>query len=306
MAQIDTLTLEVNADISKASQKLETLARRLDYLKESTGKAVSAYKNLAKELSKITVPSKNLNNILKVSNALTSLNSVNGKNIETLASGFNDLTNSLQKMSQFKRVSTQLDKINKIASSLNGLNNVKGNNIIKSADGLTNLASSIESMPESVISKIERLGSALQTIPDNTAIRSLGRMKTTSVMGMTPQVSGTTTQTGTSGVGDVLTDTKNKIAEAKNFSQVIGTLTTSLKALKALPWVGVVTTGLGLLGKAFKKLISPITNTVKALRGFIKSLARIAFYRFIRSILKEISQGFKEGINNLALYSKAL
>lgn len=306
MAQIDTLTLEVNADISKASQKLETLARRLDYLKESTGKAVGAYKNLARELAKITVPSKNLNNILKVSNALTSLNSVNGKNIETLASGFNDLTNSLQKMSQFKRVSTQLDKINKIASSLNGLNSVKGNNIIKSADGLTNLASSIESMPESVISKIERLGSALQTIPDNTAIRSLGRMKTTSVIGMTPQESGTTTQTGASGVGDILTDTKNKIAEAKNFSQVIGTLTTSLKALKALPWVGVVTTGLGLLGKAFKKLISPITSVVKALKGFIKSLARIAFYRFIRSILKEISQGLKEGINNLALYSKAL
>ena len=76
MAQIDTLTLEVNADISKASQKLDTLARRLTALKDSTGKAVSGYKNLAKELAKITVPSKNLNNILKVSNALISLNSV--------------------------------------------------------------------------------------------------------------------------------------------------------------------------------------------------------------------------------------
>lgn len=306
MAQIDTLTLEVNADISKASQKLETLARRLDLLKESTGKAVSGYKNLARELSKINVPSKNLNNILKISNALTSLNSVKGKNIETLASGFSDLTNSLSKLSQFKRVGSQLEKIANIATALNGFNIVMGNNIVKTAKGLTNLVSSVESMPDSVISKIERLGVALQSIPDNTAIRSLGKFKMTSAIGSTPQESGTTTHTGGGGVGEIFSEAKSKIAEAKSLNEVLGVLSTSLKSFKALPAVAIATTVLDGLAKAFKKLISPITNAVKALKGFIKSLARIAFYRFIRSILKEISQGLREGIQNLALYSKAM
>lgn len=305
MAQIDTLTLEVNADISKASQKLETLARRLDLLKESTGKAVGGYKNLARELSKINVPSKNLNNILKISNALTSLNSVKGKNIETLASGFNTLVDSLTKMSQLKRATSQLEKIAGLSTALKSLNDVKGNNVSKSANGLTLLISSVESMPESVISKIERLGTALQSIPDNASVRSLGKLLK-GTTGDEPKESGTTKHAGASGIGEIFSEAKSKIAEAKSLNEVLGVLSTSLKSFKALPAVAIATTVLDGLAKAFKKLISPITNAVKALKGFIKSLARIAFYRFIRSILKEISQGLREGIQNLALYSKAM
>lgn len=39
---------------------------------------------------------------------------------------------------------------------------------------------------------------------------------------------------------------------------------------------------------------------------FFKSIGRIAFYRFLRSVLKAITQGLKEGIQNLYKYSDAI
>lgn len=40
--------------------------------------------------------------------------------------------------------------------------------------------------------------------------------------------------------------------------------------------------------------------------GFVASLKRIAYYRFIRSILKEITQAFRDGIKNLYAWSSAV
>ena len=52
------------------------------------------------------------------------------------------------------------------------------------------------------------------------------------------------------------------------------------------------------VAKSAKKVQSPLGN-------FVASLKRIAFYRFLRTILKEISQAIKEGLENVYEWSKA-
>ena len=51
-------------------------------------------------------------------------------------------------------------------------------------------------------------------------------------------------------------------------------------------------------GKAAKRGTAGISS-------FWQALKRVAYYRFIRSIIKEISQAFKEGASNLYQWSKA-
>lgn len=53
------------------------------------------------------------------------------------------------------------------------------------------------------------------------------------------------------------------------------------------------------LKSSFAGLISPIS-------GFASSLARIAKYRFLRTVIKEITQGISTGITNLLGYSRAI
>ena len=64
---------------------------------------------------------------------------------------------------------------------------------------------------------------------------------------------------------------------------------------------------LGTLQKALGTKVNPqIKRTTSALTKLVASLKRIAMYRVLRTIIKEIGQAFREGANNVALYSKAL
>jgi len=53
----------------------------------------------------------------------------------------------------------------------------------------------------------------------------------------------------------------------------------------------------------FKRLTSTISSATRKLSGFFAALKRIAIYRAIRAALKEITQGFREGMQNLYQYS---
>lgn len=61
---------------------------------------------------------------------------------------------------------------------------------------------------------------------------------------------------------------------------------------------------LGASVSPFRALGRAISNVTSKIGGFINSLKRIAFYRSIRKIIKEITQAFKEGMENLYQYSK--
>lgn len=56
----------------------------------------------------------------------------------------------------------------------------------------------------------------------------------------------------------------------------------------------------------FRALGNAIESAAKSFDKLLSSFARIAFYRFIRSFIKEISDGFKTGVENIYQWSKAI
>jgi len=60
-----------------------------------------------------------------------------------------------------------------------------------------------------------------------------------------------------------------------------------------------------LLALPFKGFVNNIKDLTKSWNRFASSLARIAIYRGIRTVLKEIANAIKEGVNNLYLWSQA-
>ena len=60
------------------------------------------------------------------------------------------------------------------------------------------------------------------------------------------------------------------------------------------------------LSASFKRLASAALKPLKPLRSFIRSLGRIALYRFIRSIIKSITEAFTEGLKNAYAFSQGI
>ena len=91
------------------------------------------------------------------------------------------------------------------------------------------------------------------------------------------------------------------------------TLAHGLKTV-ASKLLGVTTTLAGKSGKGiasiaiapFKHLGKSVKDLTTRFTGFLASIKRIALYRAIRFVLKEITQAFKEGTDNLYQYSKAI
>ena len=65
--------------------------------------------------------------------------------------------------------------------------------------------------------------------------------------------------------------------------------------------------GLMALPKVFTSAFSEkVKSVAKAMSGFTRSIGRVAFYRAIRSVIKEVTKAFSDGIKNLYQWSKAL
>lgn len=296
MATIDNLTLEVNADITKAKKSLDNLATSLTNLKTKMGTVGTAYKNLGKSLSAGTVSTKNINAVLRLSNALSSLNSVKANNIANTATNLRLLFDSIKKVSISNQNAQQLERIARAGDSLSRLNQVRPATIEKTATNLNALQSAMANISIQSVEKIERLATALvrMSFANRMGIGNFGRIvrSANQIQQATP-IQSTVTQRGGETANVNLPNTNQVTAWGK----AIGSLRSYISQLN--PVFGVLKKGLSTISGAFKKAISPITK-------FLKALARIAFYRMIRSVIKEITQGIKEGIDNLALYSKAI
>lgn len=86
-------------------------------------------------------------------------------------------------------------------------------------------------------------------------------------------------------------------SETGSANEEVGHLDKTLKDLKEN--ADGASNGFGNLGKGINRVISPLDKLIKAFN-------RILFYRVIRSVIKEISKGFSEGIANVREYSKAI
>lgn len=325
MATIDNLTLEITANTSKAVTDIQKLATALSALRDATkgmsgsninkvADAMSNFKYSCAGISLSTirrvtqladaverVASINASNISKVADAMRKFNATSGKkNVAgSSATGTGDTFNALSAVST---LGGELQRIFNFPST-NGFAHIFGEDFAKSTARLVDNTSTVNETVQECYGSFRELndevtesGEKFEQTAQKTGgfwtkfqtISSLFKKNPVSLLASSENAEGMT-----------------KLADASGLA--VGFLT---KFSKVLGWVGialsVVSTGLKVVKKAFNAITAPIRSAIKFITSFVKALGRIAFYRFIRSIIKGISSGVKEGVDNLALYSKAM
>ena len=252
----------------------------------------------------ITADSKNainaLNNLVDSLSRLKTSLPTKAK-LDNTSQGFKALTSEISKLSLSAKNLDKIKAISTIARNLSKFNSVSPAKIKNTAANLESLQGSMSSISYESIAKVERLASAFSKLGE--ANKNMGGFKNVQKAAYTPKTDNAApVESGVVvGMSDKVEKTANAFFDlfgiAKKVAPVMEEVSLGIKIAKKV--FSPFTWGIKLLGNAFKSIITPIKN-------FVNALKRIAFYRFIRSILKSISQGLKEGIQNLALYSKAM
>ena len=311
MAQIDNLVLEISADSTKAIGALNNLSTSLSNLKKNLPtkkrleETAQGFKALTDQISKLSLSAKNLDKIKAISTIarnLAKLNSVSPSRLKSTAENLDSLQGAMSHISY-----QAVEKIERLASAFSKLGEANKNmgslkNVQKTAN-LSAQANPISTTPaESGVSSkevVEGFGNVSEEAKEATenvggfwtkfqTVQSLIKSNPISLLANS--------------------ESADKMASlAKNAGMSVGVLT-SLS--KVLGWVGIALSVASVATKIFtgaiKLIISPIKKFIQGITTLVKALARIALYRAIRGVLKSITQGLKEGIQNLALYSKAM
>ena len=236
--------------------------------------------------------------------------------------GLTKLKNSLQKLidmsdSIAKMNGDGLSKLKSMAESVDALGNA-GNN-----PGLSAAVSELKKLSKIDFSNLGAGSEKISEIAEKA--NEIAASNPTSTI-TTPEVSPDTNVTIEPGVD--VEETKSKLAMLKGFAanvfsaigsgakSVFGTVGKVISSV--FKGAATVVKGLGTAVKgvfsAFKKfgsfiggkLKSGIGEATKKMKGFVRSIGRIAMYRAIRFILSQITNTFKEGTNNVYQYSKAV
>lgn len=192
--------------------------------------------------------------------------------ITTLTESLTSLRATLSRFSTSRGLERALGNISTLATGV--ANAVSSLNIDSGfsrsvTEGLSNIVSAVNSVSDEEIDRIERLGNALRQLPN----RQL------------PQTDGEEHDGGTTTIGERMR------ALAGNLD---GSLTSAGNgAISVIKGVGAA---IGGLNNAFNKSSTGLSK-------FVSSLARIAKYRILRTIIRSITSGAKEGLQNLAHYS---
>ena len=216
-------------------------------------------------------------------------------------------SNSEKAIQGLKNLATSLDEIKSKLSSGLGV------------DELTNDLEKLQTSFDSVFStdvanRITKVADALEKISRTRSggLSSVGKIVrddsgvgplSTEIMQARPEIGGAAVNAsdGVKSAADGMRAAGSAVEEA---SQQFGKASEELDRIKesadgAKEATNGVVVGFSGIVKAANKVISPLDKVIRA-------FGRIAFYRVIRSILKYIGEGFKEGIANVRAYSAAI
>lgn len=222
-------------------------------------------------------------------------------------------------LSALKDLSISGAKFNGIAKGVNNLNTAINNITDESIARLEKLANALASIGAIDASSISKVARAVGKFSSNTA--NTGNAQRSAYSALKNQiVPVTVTQEPFEGkassaddvrefygsyreVGEEILQTKEKLKQGfgeteSEFKARVDSIAQSMRNLAGTPF--------RVLGKAFVGLGSAIKKIMAPLNGFIRSLGRIALYRALRGIIKAISSGIKEGVQNLAQFSKLM
>ena len=306
MATVDNLTLEISADSQKAITSLNNLSTALNNLKRGLPtkakleNSAQGFKTLTEAISKLSLSAKNLDKIKAISTIaknLSKLNSVNPSKLKATAENLDSLQGAMSHISY-----QAVEKIERLASAFSKLGEANKNiGSLKSLQKTANISAQAQPVETTTTTQgdITAIGKIKNEADE--ATKSVGgfwtKFQTVQSMVKANPISLLASSESAEGMANL----------SEKVGMSIGVLTT---LSKVLGWVGlalsITTFGLKMFSKAINFVLSPIKKLVNGIKTLVKAFARIALYRGIRGLIKSITQGVKEGIQNLALYSKAL
>lgn len=316
---VDTLDIKISADDSKAIEKINGLKAQL-----------SALKSLSGNYSKIRDAS---GAITSLSNAINSIKPDSGSRLKALSEGLASLaqvrvskTLSSQITAFRDSVSgiddTVIGKLERLSTGIQALDGVSRIRIpARLGESLRNIVDSVSDITEEALERLERLTGALAQL-QNVDITGIARIANT------PQGRGAqnpeanipdigTALSGSSSLEDVSPQIERDTSALQELQSEANSASPALQRFKGvLSKLGGVakSVGIGIKNLALngikslaagigKKLTGNIQKATSAFSKLKSSIGRIAFYRAIRSAMRMVTEGFKEGVDNLYKYS---
>ena len=191
------------------------------------------------------------------------------------------LKSSLSSLSQITT------NISTLTQSLSGLSSIDVSGV---AQSVSSLVTSLTGIDTASITALGQLANSLSSVASiaNIDWSAIGTGVTSLVMSLA-QISESNIRK-LERLGDAL----SRISKIKGLSAISG----KIKEIGAVK-------GLSATAKGIRRVGNESKRATGKLGGFFESLKRIALYRFVRFVLKEISDAMKEGIGNLYQYDKA-
>lgn len=264
------------------------------------------------------------------------------KHIDALANSLGKLKNATKALQGLDGVSEKLTKLNSALSNFHveklevlgkGLQAIGAAGNVKISASIpkriSDIAKAANNLDDNSLDRLERLGNALQNISATGNVNinvptvqtpNVNQTAAPAANGVAPQAATSQVQQATSTVQQY----SNAVQQATGRTNVLKSILSGIGGVfqkgfhvgvGALKKLGGAMKSAGsaagsLLKKAAllpvtlgSKLAAHVKHTTSALGGLFSSLKRIAMYRAIQAAIAALTQGFKDGINNLYQYS---
>lgn len=281
MAEYEGLEFTVTEDISKSVKDIKRLSSALKDLKSSleavkgmdVGKEL---KNLADQLSEIegkdTSTLKELGEALRnTGDGISKLNkTIQAMDISKFKDNMHGIAESVKEL--------DLDRLSKLSEATQGLRGLGALSNVKQGTGATNALGNKQNAttPQIDTSKQVYTGNVLESF----------------------------TQSLKNGASKIQSIYSGILSNGKSFTDKFKRIFDSLKSNTALQKFGGFIKGIA--GNSFGKFGEGALGLGNKLGFLANQFARVAMYRFIRTIIKEITQAMVTGVNNVYAYSTAI
>lgn len=328
--EIEGLEFQVETKVGKGAEGIDKLAKSLSRLKGAL-KGVSGLGNTTKQFEKMNQALSGLHTekLESLGKAMESLGKVGNIKIPaSVPKRISEIGTAMKSINQ-----SDIDRMESLSRALQGIHSVQNVNIprVNVPTGLgvgTPNPADINTMPATSGRTTSQSGTQTEDVnstgdADNgmshadselqnvTSSAASARDALSSVKRIISEIGGLT---GISYVGQQIASLPHKIAQAlgslrtmysefKKSGGILGAFGRTIKAVatnlgsKLAAGMKQVTSS---FGNAFT---SKVHNATSALGSFLASIKRIALYRMIRFAMSQLTQCFKDGINNLYNYS---
>lgn len=282
------IQFEVTGSAQKAADELNKLA---DALKNVKNSAIT--KTLSNNLNALAT------SVSTLSDSLRGIQPGDAQKLTDMANAMN----SIVKASRAKAANGVSEQLAKVMQTVTSVTDEDVDRINILADALNHLASAGAQLRYAGLN-----GRTLVQVTDyNTSARNARDFDTTRQESRTERVRPIRLETDSVRKSDLAYQSL-----IQTLSSLYGVVTRVGRAMMNLARnighgvANVAKFGMRLAALPFKNAIKHVGDLIGKIQNLGRSFARILMYRFLRTLIKEIGEAFREGINNLYQWSKAL